>query len=443
MSKGKHLTLESRLVLEDALRKPGPNASAVARAIGVSPSTVTREVLSNRTVTERRRAKGSKPTTRCARYRGCQRSGDACEGCSTRLTTCKHCRTRCCIDHCPDYERRMCPQTLGWPFVCPPGCPKRAACGYPLCSYSAHAAQASYRARLVESRKGVDLEPGELAAMDALVAPLVKQGQSFEAIWATHGRELPVCVRSAYRYQAAGLLSATDVDLPRKPRMRKRRRKAEAAGRDRIDRAGRAYADFLALPLEDVARAVQGDSVEGLERNAHDVLTLHIVARKFQIFLYKEHASAEAVVTWLDVIERALGSPEAFEAAFGILLVDRGVEFDDWAGMERSCLAEGARRCRVFYCDARNSNQKAEAERNHEQLRRILPKGRSDFDLLSAYDVAVCCSHVNSYPVGGLCGFERLGGHLPKALLDELGLERVEPDDVVLRPDLMAHAVEL
>ena len=51
--------------------------------------------------------------------------------------------------------------------------------------------------------------------------------------------------------------------------------------------------------------------------------------------------------------------------------------------MERSCLVEGARRDRVFYCDAMQSSQKARAERNHERLRRILPKGRSDFDALS------------------------------------------------------------
>ena len=105
----------------------------------------------------------------------------------------------------------------------------------------------------------------------------------------------------------------------------------------------------------------------------------------------------------------------------------------------------GARRCRVFYCDAQESNQKSKAERNHEQLRRILPKGRSDFDALSAYDVAVCCSHVNSYRSagrGGKCPFELLGDLLPRGVMDELGLERVEPDDVVLRPALVPHAVE-
>ncbi len=76
----------------------------------------------------------------------------------------------------------------------------------------------------------------------------------------------------------------------------------------------------------------------------------------------------------------------------------RGVEFDDWEGMERSCLEEGKRRCRVFYCDAMSSNQKAQAERNHEQLRRILPKGRSGFDELGVCDVAACRRSLNENP---------------------------------------------
>ena len=109
-------------------------------------------------------------------------------------------------------------------------------------------------------------------------------------------------------------------------------------------------------------------------------------------------------------------------------------------------MKEGHRRCRVFYCDAMSSNQKAEAERNHEQLRRILPKGRSDFDRLSVYDLAACASHVNSYPLasrGGKCPFELLGDLMPRCILDELGVARIAADKVVLRPDLMAHAVAL
>ena len=81
--------------------------------------------------------------------------------------------------------------------------------------------------------------------------------------------------------------------LPRKDRMRKRKRRdVEGAGRDGVDRTGRTYAEFEALSLADRSRVVQCDSVEGYERNTYDILSAHIVARAFQIYLRKRHASS-------------------------------------------------------------------------------------------------------------------------------------------------------
>lgn len=437
-----HMSKDNREVIEAGINQ-GDSARTIARRIKVSASTVTREVKKNRSIKEKKSARDAKLSTRCVHYNVCQASGSACEKCSTRLTLCKHCKTRSCIETCKDFKRKMCPTTEKWPYVCPVVCTKRSWCGYPKCSYRAHEADSSYKKRLSTSRVGIDLSEEELSSLRSLVVPLVKQGQSFEAIWATHSRELPICVRTAYNYQDVGLFGIEHLHLPRKVRMRPRRQDGKPT-RDRIDRTGRTFDDFKALCLKEQVRVVQGDSVEGFEENTHDILSLHLVACGFQIYVLKKHADAKSVVMWLDVIEQACGTRETFQAAFGILLVDRGVEFDDWEGMERSCLEEGKQRCRVFYCDAMDSNQKSQAERNHEQLRRILPKKRSNFDELSVWDVAECCSHVNSYPSAmraNKCPFELVGGILPQTLLDELGLSRVAPDDVVLKPRLMKHAV--
>jgi len=445
--KGKHLSRENREVIEAGIRGGDP-ARAIAKRIDASPSTVTREVRAHRTVREKKLSPKERASFRCANRESCQASGTACPKCSTKLTSCKDCRTRQCVLTCPDYEPRMCPTTQSWPYVCPERCPKRGWCGLPKCSYDAGDADASYRETLSSSRSGICCTQAELDAMNAIVVPLAKQGQSFEAIWAEHAGELPVCVRSAYRYQALGAVGLASVDMPRKARLLPRKRTGAAgAKRERVDRTGRTYDDFNELPVADKARVVQVDSVEGYERNRSDILSLHLVAHAFQVYLKKAvKASPVPVVTWLDVIERELGSPEAFEEVLGILLLDRGSEFDDWAGMERSCLVPGARRCRVFYCDEMNSNQKSQAERNHERLRRILPKGRSDFDKLSVWDVAVCCSHVNSYPLARKSGtfrpIEAAAAVIPQHLLDALGIERVPADEVTLKPYLMAHAVE-
>ncbi|MBR1828554.1 MAG: hypothetical protein IJ781_03450 [Atopobiaceae bacterium] len=76
----------------------------------------------------------------------------------------------------------------------------------------------------------------------------------------------------------------------------------------------------------------------------------------------------------------------------------------------------------------------------------MLPKGRSDFDALTQADVAAACSHVNSYPRPareGKCPYDLAAPELPAELLGNLGIVRVPPDDVTLRPSLVAHAVEL
>lgn len=440
--KRKHMDKDNRVAIEEGVYNGG-TCRSIARAAGVSPSTVTREIRNNRTIMERPRRDGAKLAVRCARYRSCEHVGKACAGCRTHCVRCKDCRTRSCIDRCPDFELKMCPATEAWPYVCPKPCPKSSRCTFPRVRYRAEEAQSSYEGRLVASRAGVDLTDGQLDAINGVVAPLVRQGHSFEAICATRP-ELGVCVRTLYNYQAAGILETSDAELPRKARVRPRKRKKEE-GRPRIDRSGREYADFLALPAGERARAVQGDSVEGRATNRHDILSLHFVARKFQLYLRKRHADAAAAVACVDAVEKAVGSRVRFEAAFGILLLDRGVEFDDFDGIERSCLEPDKKRCRVFYCDPQESNQKSQCERNHEQLRRILPKGRTDMDLLSGADVALCCSHVNSYPLaslGGISPIDNLGALVPPEALEALGVLRLDPGDVVLRPSLAPHAVE-
>ena len=62
------------------------------------------------------------------------------------------------------------------------------------------------------------------------------------------------------------------------------------------------------------------------------------------------------------------------------------------------------------------------------------------------YDVAVCCSHVNSYPLARKSGtfrpIEAAASVVPRRLLEALGIERVPADEVTLKPYLMAHAGE-
>ena len=85
------------------------------------------------------------------------------------------------------------------------------------------------------------------------------------------------------------------------------------------------------------------------------------------------------------------------------------------------------------------SGQKGRCEKNHVELRKILPKGMR-FDAMTNDEMAVICSHVNSYgrpALGGASPFDLAEKVLPRDLLDGLALRHVPPDDVIMRPTLL------
>lgn len=80
----------------------------------------------------------------------------------------------------------------------------------------------------------------------------------------------------------------------------------------------------------------------------------------------------------------------------------------------------------------RQSQQKGGCERNHVELRKLLPKGWGiSFDRLTGRDCAVLMSQLNSEPrpsLGGMCAIDMplaaLGAD-GRELLDALGVEKV------------------
>ena len=79
-----------------------------------------------------------------------------------------------------------------------------------------------------------------------------------------------------------------------------------------------------------------------------------------------------------------------------------------------------------------------------EELRRILPEGKTDFDAHTGRDMAACMSHVNSYlrgSMGWASPMDLASALFPKGLLDAYGIERIEPREVNLTPSLVPHAI--
>lgn len=426
--RGKHLDFDDRCEIEEML-KDGASFRCIAKRLNVSTTTISNEVKANRTFCAPKAITGH-AQTRCSRYSEC-RIVMLCDKCTSKAASCKRCGKVYCYDICKEYTQFRCPGLEHAPFVCS-RCPKRRMCCYAKARYVASKAQSKHDKRISAAHEGLAFEERRLAPMVETVKKLLSQGQSLEAIWAVHGDEFPVSVRTFYNYVNRGLLGLANIELPKKVKYAPRKKREEGAPKMSLE--GRTYADWLALPDEMRLLTVQIDCVEGLRRNSKAILSLHFVRLFFQIYILLDSKTQACVKAALDELEEY--SEGAFADVFPVILGDRGSEFLDFGKIEAG--ADGARRTRMFYCDPVKPGQKGACEKNHVELRKILPKG-TDFDALTFADVSLVCSHVNSYvrPGQGAAPIQLASLALPQNLLERLGIERVPPDDVIMRPSLL------
>ena len=392
------LTRADRREVERGLDR-NESARSMARKLGRSQSTVAEEVKRNRTVS-RGPGKG-------------ERAGEPPEGACVRL--------------------------LSWPWVCN-GCNKRrCGCSRPWrCEYSAPLADALASELLSSARVGVDRSEEEFEYMVSCIRSDLSRGLSPEQIATARSAEFKVSHSTIYRWIDKGVAGMSNMELRRKVGYKPRKKKA--AGKQTPHGPERSYDAFCALPEEQRARACEMDTVEGAKGDEACALTLFSRACKLQLCPWIASQTEEAVAGELDAIERALGSREAFEAAFGLVLTDNGSEFADPELIERSVF--GGKRCDVYYCDPRQSQQKGGCERNHVELRKLIPKGKGvSFDLLAPEDLSEAMSQLNSEPRPSLMGLApiavarlALGEAAVSSLMGALGMREVPYAELDLTP---------
>ena len=166
---------------------------------------------------------------------------------------------------------------------------------------------------------------------------------------------------------------------------------------------------------------------------------------RLQLALPLAAKDAESVAAALGGVRSVLGAGGA-RRVFRAVLTDNGAEFAD-EGAIAALLGEREGETRLFYCDPRQSQQKGACERNHVEIRKLLPKGAGiRFDRLAAADCALLMSHVNSEPRGALGfatparAFRAMLGDDAAALLEAYGIEDVPVDGLDLTPGLIARA---
>lgn len=337
-----------------------------------------------------------------------------------------------------DPEDVSCSHLLRWPWTCNGCTAYTRKCGRrQRMEYKAALAQAASEKTRSESRRGINRREEDFERIAFEIRSAILDGKSPEQICLAKPH-LGLAPSTLYRWAERGYFSMSPMDFRR--RVGYRPRKGQSERRPTSHGEERSYAAFCALPEEQRARACEMDTVLGKARDEQCLLTLFLRPCKVQPVLLLPKKASGAVASALDSLERAMGK-HPFKRLFGIILTDNGVEFADTAAIEASAFG-GDARCKVYYCDVRASQQKGACERNHVELRKMLPKRRGiSFDDLTERDCAFVMSHVNSQPRPSLMGMSPLGmlraadEEARDALCVALGMEEIPFDALALTLD--------
>ena len=434
MTKGKkHMGNTERCRIQFGLEAE-ESARTIAKVIGVSLSTVTREIAKH-TYESFKGCYGR--SNQCVRRQEC-RLTRVCRDCPAKGARCAVCSYRNCNKFCEKVQYIDCPDRLARTAQVCNGCPAMKGCHKRKLVYDAGRADGDYRRVLSEHRQGAALEEGELKYLDDLVSPKIRDGQSVHHICVTNAAKLTRNERTIQRYINYGVLSAKRGDLKRACTVRPRKSLAKEY-QHKVETGcyvGRTYEDYLKfLACHLGVGPVYMDLVIGRPGGVC-LLTLHWLNAGFMVGVLIPNKCAANVTAVFDRLHAELG-PGLFAKLFPVVLTDRGTEFSNPSRIEFD--GDGRRRTWVFFCDPMNSNQKSQLERNHEIVREILPKGVS-FDALTQEQAYLALSHVNAYvrlAQGDRTPFEVFEFLYGEGTAAKLHIAKVDPKEVVLKPRLV------
>lgn len=330
-----------------------------------------------------------------------------------------------------------CPKLLKAPFVCN-GCQNRSrsCCHYSRHLYEAKCAQMDYESLLTESREGIALNKEGFYRTEEIISNGVKKGQHLYHIMQTH--KLEVSSATVYRYIHNGYYSIANIDLPRVVKFKPRRLSAP----ERVPKAvrnGRTYAEFQEFcEANDIHSHVELDTVIGTV-GGKVIMTLHFTAFNFMIGILLENKTSAEVAQKMKALKQQLSvNGFSFAQTFPLLLTDNGGEF--------SCVDEieyngEEPRSNLFFCDPHMPSEKARIEKNHTLFRDIVRKGES-FDSFTQETVNLIFSHVNAVKrpkFNGKSAYDLFCFSYSQELATVLGISFVPAEQVIQSPALLKN----
>lgn len=443
--KQKHMTKEMRERIEKGIRE-GESLKEIAKAIDKDPTTVSKEVLKHRIDTVPvSRIQSVSPCIQCAYFLQCRLTKICSNECPNKQ--CRSCHKVDVPNRCSKFVKARCKRLERFPYVCN-GCPKRnRSCTLQKYEYIPMSAHRQYEKELHESRQGLNLTSDEFKLIDETFEKGFNQGQSINHIIANNP-DLGISVKTGYNYVNSGNFKVKHNDLPNYMNHILKKRKIiskdyEYLENKNINRKGREYYDYLLyVDTNDIIYHGELDCV-GITKNYVGALLTIIIPKWSLLLLYKlDVKDISHVNSCINFVYQTMGY-DKFYKYLGVLLTDRGPEFNDYQGIEFD--EDGVRRCRLFYCDSGRSTQKPFVERINREIRRFVFKGQS-VENLNQEDCDLIASYINNMTLGGLGNrtpYEFAKRFLGEEILEKLNIKYIKPNDLIIKNiDLIKHELK-
>ena len=257
--------------------------------------------------------------------------------------------------------KNNCKRTNRWPYVCT-GCKKKYdKCPFTKYTYDAKKAQQNADAKLINSRRGIDVDADEFKQLDTIIKNGVDNNKSIYQIKIENNDTIKKCVSTLYGVTY---------------KKRRHNKKYEYSENNKIDRTSHTYLDYLAFLHKNPGIYVwQLDFLGSIKTDNKNILTFILPNLQFTLLDIINRPNSTKVIEFFDDIERKIGI-ETFKELIPVVLTDRDPSFADIDGICFSKIT-GEERCKLFFCDPYVSNQKPNVENMNKQIRLFFPKGKS------------------------------------------------------------------
>lgn len=393
MTKFNHLSHENRDVIEHLINT-NYNFTYIGNAINVDRTTISKEIRNNRYIKSNFYSPFDSKTIKNV------------------------------VNKCPFLQKP--------PYVCNT-CKQKNKCQKHHIYYNAKVAQENYEKKLSESRQGVNITPEHIDEIERIIVPLIKyKKQSINQVYINHSDILDFSKVTFYNYIDNGILSLSNIDLPKKVKYKKRKSSNinTIYKRDTLILKNRTHEDYIVMIAKHPKYSkVQLDTVIGKSTDKKCLLTMYIVETHYMLIFLLDKKTAENVTNIFKDIKEGLGIEE-YKKIFRIILTDNGVEFFNPYEMEYD-YETGKKIANVFYCHPNASYEKHEIEVNHEYIRRVFPKGTS-FENITTDIIKRLQDNINAIPRESLDSstpFDLTNKKYPK-LIEYLNAQYILPDDV-------------